>query len=85
MLQLSPSGFRKGLLLAQVPENRPSFFTNILIAIPAKASAKRPTERSINFIQQRYTSRAKSPHSKDLEVISLLVNIEFVRCFGGFG
>jgi hypothetical protein len=31
--------FRNGLWLAQVPANFPFFFTNILIAIPAKAKA----------------------------------------------
>ncbi len=34
-LQGSPSLFRKGLLLAQVPENSPSFLAHILMAIPA--------------------------------------------------
>jgi hypothetical protein len=32
--------FKKGLWLAQVPENSPSFFAHILIAIPAKASPR---------------------------------------------
>ena len=49
-LQDSPSLFKRGLLLAQVPENSPSFFKIILIAIPAKHSAKRPIERRIVFI-----------------------------------
>lgn len=34
--QLSPLSFKKGLLLAQVPENSPSFFAQIFMAIPAK-------------------------------------------------
>ena len=49
-LQDSPSLFKRGLLLAQVPENSPSFFKIILIAIPAKQSAKRPIERRIVFM-----------------------------------
>jgi hypothetical protein len=41
-LQDSPFLFKRGLLLAQVPENSPSFFKIILIAIPAKHNAKIP-------------------------------------------
>ncbi|MGZ5190762.1 MAG: hypothetical protein ACXWCZ_07050 [Flavisolibacter sp.] len=37
MLQ-EPASLNMGLLLLQVPANLPSFFTRILIAIPAKAS-----------------------------------------------
>lgn len=49
-LQVSPSLFKIGLLLAQVPENSPSFFKIIFIPIPAKHNAKSPMERKIVFI-----------------------------------
>jgi hypothetical protein len=40
-LQGSPSLFKKGLWLAQVPANSPPFLAQIFIAIPAKARLKR--------------------------------------------
>ena len=46
----SPSLFKSGLLLAHVPENSPSFFKIILIAIPAKHNANSPIERRIVFM-----------------------------------
>ena len=39
MPQASPSLFKKGLWLAQVPENFPFFFSNIFMPIPAKTKA----------------------------------------------
>jgi len=55
-LHASPFSFNKGLLLAHVPENCPSFLINIFIAIPAKAMANRQIERRSNcqFILRRY-------------------------------
>lgn len=55
-LQDSPSGFKNGLLLAHVPENSPSFFTKILMAIPAKAKANNPiaTSTPVQFMVQIY-------------------------------
>ena len=50
MLQDSPSLLGSGLLLAQVPENFPSFFSQILIAIPATAIAKSPMVSIASFI-----------------------------------
>jgi hypothetical protein len=48
--QAPPSFCINGLLLLQVPANLPSFFTNIFIAMPAKASAKRIIESRMIFI-----------------------------------
>ena len=48
----SPSLFKKGLWLAQVPANSPFFFPQILMAIPANASAKSPMVTNTNFIIQ---------------------------------
>ena len=45
-----PSFCKNALLLLQVPANLPSFFTKILIAIPATASAMSTMERSTNVI-----------------------------------
>jgi hypothetical protein len=42
----------KGLLLLQVPENFPSFFNSILMAIPAKASPMSTMERSTTVINK---------------------------------
>lgn len=39
----SPSLFKKGLWLAQVPLNSPSFFAHIFMAIPAKPRPIRTT------------------------------------------
>lgn len=49
-LQFSPSLFKNGLWLAQVPENFPSFFAHILIAIPANAIASKPIVNKTSFI-----------------------------------
>ncbi len=51
-LQDSPSLFKRGLLLAQVPENSPSFLNIIFIAIPAKQIANNIIERRTVFILQ---------------------------------
>lgn len=45
-----PSFCNKGLLLLHVPANLPSFFTRILIAIPANASATSTTVINITVI-----------------------------------
>lgn len=50
----TPSSFNRGLLLAQVPANFPSFFAQILIAIPAKAKANSPIAMRINFMISRF-------------------------------
>ena len=49
-LHVSPVSLISGLLLAQVPANLPSFFAQILIAIPAKANANNTIETSAIFI-----------------------------------
>src|SRR5690606_38272310 len=48
--QAAPSWFKNGLWLAQVPANFPSFFAQILMAIPAKPRANNPMVNSINFM-----------------------------------
>jgi len=50
MLQAPVSFCNKGLLLLQVPENLPSFFTNNLMAMPAKAMANRTIESKMTFM-----------------------------------
>jgi len=50
MLQAPASFCNKGLLLLQVPENLPFFFNNILMAMPAKAMAKRTIESKMTFM-----------------------------------
>ena len=47
--QFSPSLFKNGLWLAQVPANLPSFFAQILIAIPAKATPSKTMVIISNF------------------------------------
>jgi len=49
-LQDSPPVFKNGLWLAQVPANFPSFFAQILMAIPAKAKPNKTIVISSNFI-----------------------------------
>ena len=49
-LQDSPSVFKNGLWLAQVPANFPSFFAHILMAIPAKAKPSSTIVISSNSI-----------------------------------
>ena len=58
--QASPSLFRKGEFEAQVPENSPSFFAQILTAIPNRPKPKRAAATRINFkvaIGQRYAAK----------------------------
>lgn len=64
--QASPSLFKKGLWLAHVPANSPFFFPQILIAIPANASANNPIVTSANFMIQllhkgtKYLAKARN-------------------------
>jgi hypothetical protein len=46
--------FKKGLWLAQVPENSPSFLKIILIAIPKKANPIRAMDNRNISIRQSY-------------------------------
>lgn len=55
-----PSSCINGLLLLQVPENFPSFFTNILMAIPAMAMANSTMASRIIFIP-KFTEISKNP------------------------
>ena len=49
--QEAPSAVTRGLLLAQVPANSPSFFAQILIAIPANPIARSATaERMVSTV-----------------------------------
>jgi hypothetical protein len=52
-LQLSPSLLRKGLWLAQVPANFPSFLPQIFMAIPANAIPSKTTVIKNNSIIQK--------------------------------
>ena len=58
---------RNGLLLAQVPENFPSFFKIILIAIPAKAipSNKNVIINKYNSVSQAYKNAYKKCNLND--------------------
>ena len=46
----SPDSFSIGFWLAQVPANSPSFFAQILMAIPANANPNKPMVSKISFI-----------------------------------
>ena len=63
--------FRKGLWLAQVPENSPFFLNISLIAIPEKAIAINPTDIRNISIGQSYKKIVI------LVVLSLIMNIKF--------
>ena len=63
--------FRKGLWLAQVPENSPSFLKISFIAIPEKAIAISPTEIRNISIGQSYKKIVI------LVVLNLIMNIKF--------
>ena len=66
--QDSPSVFNIGFWLAQVPANLPSFFAQILIAIPAKPKPNRPivsnkSFKIVAFLEvQRYGFLEKQDH-----------------------
>jgi len=63
--------FRKGLWLAQVPENSPFFLNISLIAIPEKAIAINPTDIRNISIGQSYKKIVI------LVVLNLIMNIKF--------
>jgi len=71
MPQGSSDLFKKGLWLAQVPENSPFFLNISLIAIPEKAIAINPTDIRNNSIGQSYKKIVI------LVVLSLIMNIKF--------
>ena len=71
MPQGSSDLFKKGLWLAQVPENSPFFLNISLIAIPEKAIAINPTDIRNISIGQSYKKIVI------LVVLSLIMNIKF--------
>jgi hypothetical protein len=71
MPQGSSDLFKKGLWLAQVPENSPFFLNISLIAIPKKAIAINPTDIRNISIGQSYKKIVI------LVVLSLIMNIKF--------
>ena len=71
MPQGSSDLFKKGLWLAQVPENSPFFLNISLIAIPKKAVAINPTDIRNISIGQSYKKIVI------LVVLSLIMNIKF--------
>ena len=71
MPQGSSDLFKKGLWLAQVPENSPFFLNISLIAIPEKAIAINPTDIRYISIGQSYKKIVI------LVVLSLIMNIKF--------
>ena len=71
MPQGSSDLFKKGLWLAQVPENSPFFLNISLIAIPEKAIAINPTDIRNISIGQSYKKIVI------LIVLSLIMNIKF--------
>ena len=71
MPQGSSDLFKKGLWLAQVPENSPFFLNISLIAIPKKAIAIKPTDIRNISIGQSYKKIVI------LVVLSLIMNIKF--------
>ena len=71
MPQGSSDLFKKGLWLAQVPENSPFFLNISLIAIPEKAIAINPTDIRNISIRQSYKKIVI------LVVLNLIMNIKF--------
>jgi len=59
-LQGSPSLFRNGLLLAQVPEKVPSFLPQILMASPAMPKPNKPIVNNTNFIIPEFGTKVRS-------------------------
>ena len=67
-----PSFCKNELLLLQVPENLPFFFTKILIAIPATARATSTMEISTSVIFQIYENPS-GVHVVRLNVLQVII------------